>query len=97
MNQIISTLAPLGHSIIALSYPITDEATANKPTVFIKQDIINQLKVLPEFTVMMRLKPSLSSTPTVPIGLFEITSNLNRAYGIVNTQRNYSIACKRWC
>lgn len=30
MTPIVATaLAPLGHSIIALSYPITDEATAN--------------------------------------------------------------------
>ena len=73
------------------SYNHPTLTTVNKPTVFIKQDIIDKLKVLPEFTVMMRLKPSLSSTPTVPIGLFEITSNLNHAYGIVNTQRNYSV------
>lgn len=73
------------------SYNHPTLTTVNKPTVLIKQAIIDQLKVLPEFTVMMRLKPALSSTPAVPIGLFEITSDLNHAYGIVNTQRNYSI------
>lgn len=73
------------------SYNHPTLTTVNKPTVLIKQAIIDQLKVLPEFTVMMRLKPSLSSTPAVPIGLFEITSDLNHAYGVVNTQRNYSI------
>ena len=73
------------------SYNHPTLTTVNKPTVFIKQDIINKLKVLPEFTVMMRLKPSLSSAPTMPIGLFEITSDRNHIYGIVNTQKFISI------
>ena len=73
------------------SYNHPTLTTVYKPTVFVKQSIIDQLKVLSEFTVMMRLKSALSSISAVPIGLFEVTSNLNHAYGIVNPQRNYSL------
>lgn len=73
------------------SYNHPTLTTVNKPTVLVKQSIIDLLKTKSEFTVLLRMKPALKSTPTVPIGLFEITSDQNHIYGIVNTQKNISI------
>lgn len=63
----------------------------NKPTVLVKQSIIDLLKTKSEFTVLLRLRPALKSTPAAPLGLFEVTSDQNHIYGIINTQKNISI------
>lgn len=73
------------------SYNHPTLTTVNNPTVLVKQSIIDLLKTKSEFTVLLRMKPALKSTPTVPIGLFEVTSDQNHIYGIVNTQKNISI------
>lgn len=73
------------------SYNHPTLTTVIKPTVVVKQSIVDLLKTKSEFTVLIRMKPALKSTPTVPLGLFEITSDQNHIYGIINTQKNISV------
>lgn len=73
------------------SYNHPTLTTVNKPTVLVKQSVIDLLKTKSEFTILLRMKPALRNTPAVPLGMFEVTSDQNHIYGIVNTQKNISI------
>lgn len=73
------------------SYNHPTLTTVNKPSVLVKQSIIDLLKTKTEFTVLLRMKPALKSMPVVPLGLFEITSDRNHIYGIVNPKGDVSI------
>ncbi|MDO7388708.1 hypothetical protein Q5X51_17745, partial [Acinetobacter baumannii] len=43
--------------------------TVNKPSVYIKASIIDQLKVLPSFVMLVRAKLEVIANPTVPLGI----------------------------
>lgn len=65
--------------------------TVNKPSVYIKASIIEQLKVLPSFVMLVRAKLEVIANPTVPLGICEITTDYNHVYAIVNPSKKFSI------
>lgn len=65
--------------------------TVNKPAVYIKSSIIDQLKVLPSFVMLVRAKLEVVANPTVPLGIGEITTDYNHVYAIVNPSKKFSI------
>ena len=75
----------------AFAYNHPTLTTVNPPKITIAQGIIDQIKTLSEFTVLLRMKPSLVTTPSLPLGLFEVTTDKNHAYAIINTQKNVSV------
>lgn len=66
-------------------------STVQAPKILVAQGIIEQIKSLSQFTILMRLKPALITTPNTALGLFEITTDKNHAYAIINTQKNVSV------
>ncbi|MBT8175034.1 hypothetical protein [Acinetobacter baumannii] len=65
--------------------------TVNKPTVLVKQSIIDQLKALPSFVMLVRAKLEVIANPTVALGIGEITTDYNHVYAIVNPSKKFSI------
>ena len=65
--------------------------TVQAPKILVAQGVIDQIKSLSQFTILMRLKPALITTPNIALGLFEVTTDKNHAYAIINTQKNVSV------